>query len=103
MARLKKIYFENADAILEYYNKNRDEIYSRTYEFLNKFYTKNNYVDNVNVYEIKVSTFPEMKYISVLRNEWDICLNEMMDYYVEKEQYLEADKIKKLLHRIFKT
>jgi hypothetical protein len=101
MARLKKLKFENAEHILEYYEDNKDEIFERTYKLLREFWDKHKFTDNVNIYETEVETFKEMKYISVLMEEWKNCLNEMEEYYVKTEQYLEAAKIFNFLKEIF--
>jgi long-subunit acyl-CoA synthetase (AMP-forming) len=101
MARLKKLKFEDSEHILEYYEDNKDEIFERTYKLLREFWDKNRFIDNVDIYETEVKTFEEMKYISVLSKEWDLCLYDMMIYYVKTEQYLQAEKIKKFIKEIF--
>ena len=59
MARLKKLKFENAEHILEYYEDNKDEIFERTYKLLREFWDKHKFTDNVNIYETEVETFKE--------------------------------------------
>jgi len=101
MARLQKLKFENADSIMEYYMSNRDEIFSKTFNLIEKFYNKNGFIDNVKIYEFEVKILPEMGYISVLKEEWDKCLYEMLIYYVKTEQYEQAAKIRDFIQKIF--
>ena len=101
MARLKKLKFEDSKHILEYYEDNKDEIYERTYKLLKEFWDKNRFIDNVDIYETEVETYEEMKYISVLKEEWSKCLYEMMIYYVEMEEYIQAENIRKFIKEVF--
>jgi long-subunit acyl-CoA synthetase (AMP-forming) len=101
MARLKKLKFENAEHILEYYENNKNEIFERTFRLLNEFWIKNKFIGDVNIYETEVETFEQMKYISVLKTEWSNCLNEMQQHFVKTEQYMEAAKIRDFLEEIF--
>ena len=101
MARLKKLKFENAEHILEYYENNKNEIFERTYKLLREFWDKNKFIGDVNIYETEVETFKEMKYISVLKTEWSNCLNEIQQHYVDTEQYELACKTRDFLEEIF--
>lgn len=101
MARLKKLKFENSEDILEYYNNNKNEIFEKTFNILQNFWKKNKTIDNVNIYETEVKYFSNMKYISVLKEEWSNCLNDMLQHYVKTEQYLLAANIRDFLEEIF--
>lgn len=101
MPRLKKLKFENAEDIMIYYYGNSKEIYERTFSFLEKHYNKNGFIDTINIYEIEVPSYPEMKYISVLKEEWENCLMEMMYFYVKTELYEDAANIRNFIKKVF--
>jgi hypothetical protein len=101
MARLKKLKFEDVEDMLEYYQNNKNEIFSRTYKLLREFWDKNKFIDTVNIYETQVKNSDNMKYISVMKEEWSICLNEIQEHYVKTEQYEEAVYLRDFLKEIF--
>ena len=53
-------------------------------------------LESVNVAEIKNHDV----IISVPKTEWKAGLEQAMDYYIEKEEYEECSKIKKILKRL---
>ena len=53
-------------------------------------------LESVNVAEIKNHDI----IISVPKSEWKSGLENAMDYYIEKEEYEECSKIKKLIEKI---
>ena len=53
-------------------------------------------LESVNVAEIKNYNV----IISVPKTEWKSGLEKAMDYYIEKEEYEECSKIKKILNRL---
>ena len=53
-------------------------------------------LESVNIAEIKNQDL----IISVPKSEWKGGLNKALDYYVEKEEYEECSKIKKLIEKL---
>jgi len=53
-------------------------------------------LESVNVAEIKNHDV----IISVPKTEWKSGLEQAMDYYIEREEYEECSKIKKLINRL---
>ena len=53
-------------------------------------------LESVNIAEIKNHDL----IISVPKSEWKGGLNKALDYYVEKEEYEECSKIKKLIEKL---
>ena len=53
-------------------------------------------LESVNIAEIKNYDV----IISVPKTEWKSGLEKAMDYYIEKEEYEECSKIKKILNRL---
>ena len=53
-------------------------------------------LESVNVAEIKTQDV----IISVPKTEWKSGLEQAMDYYIEREEYEECSKIKKLLNKL---
>ena len=53
-------------------------------------------LESVNVAEIKNHDV----IISVPKTEWKAGLEQAMDYYIEREEYEECSKIKKILNRL---
>ena len=53
-------------------------------------------LESVNVAEIKYTDI----ILSVPKSEWKGGLENAMDYYIEKEEYEECSKIKKLIKRL---
>ena len=53
-------------------------------------------LESVNIAEIKNHNV----IISVPKTEWKAGLEQAMDYYIEKEEYEECSKIKKILKRL---
>ena len=53
-------------------------------------------LESVNIAEIKNHDV----IISVPKTEWKLGLENAMDYYIEREEYEECSKIKKLIERL---
>ena len=53
-------------------------------------------LESVNIAEIKNQNI----FISVPKTEWKAGLENAMDYYIQKEEYEECSKIKKLIEKI---
>ena len=53
-------------------------------------------LESVNVAEIKNHNIM----VSVPKTEWKAGLEQAMDYYIEREEYEECSKIKKLIERL---
>lgn len=101
MGRLKKLKFSGYEEMHEYYDENRKEFFTKTLDAIEKFWDKNKYMGNVDVYRVDVIGFPDVKYISVLEEEWGKMLDEVTGWAEENEEYDLAVKSRDITYKIF--
>lgn len=100
MGRLKKVKFIHPSDLEYYHDQNRAELFELTLTLLEKSFKKHKKITTVDILEVEVENFPQIKYISVLEKEWRICLNEIMDYSLSVENYEMSSRVRDLLNKI---
>lgn len=100
MGRLKKVKFTHPDDLEHYHDQNKAELFELTLSLLEKHYSKHKCIKTVDILEVEVENFPQIKYVSVLEKEWKICLNEIMGYSLSVENYMMSSRVRDLLDKI---
>lgn len=100
MGRLKKVKFTHPDDLEQYHDQNKAELFELTLSLLEKHYSKYKCIKTVDILEVEVENFPQIKYVSVLEKEWKICLNEIMGYSLNVEDYIMSSRVRDLLDKI---
>jgi hypothetical protein len=101
MGRLKTLNFSSGDELEDFYEDNRLEIYTRTIDILEKTFKQNKSPTTVDIYKLNIPSQPNMKYISIMEDEWGLSFDEIIGYAEEVENYDLAVRVRDLNILIF--
>jgi len=101
MARLKQLKFDDFDEMMDYYNDNEEKIHLYTLDKLQKSWKKEQIPKTVDIYKVSVVGEEHLKFMSILDKEWSECFDEMKEYFVSKEMYEEAAKVRNFEKIVF--
>ena len=101
MPKLKTKKFDSLEEMMDYYNDNKTEIHLYTMDILEKFWKKNQYLDNVDIYSLKIKGMPEVSRLSIVKTEWKNAIDEIIEHFVKLEEYLNAERALQLKKKVF--
>lgn len=101
LIRIKNLKFDNIDDLHEFYEGNPKEIHLYTLDRLQSYYRKYNKVADIDVYKVDLLEQPEVKYMSVLEDEWEEALFEIESYMVANDLFETATIVRDFSWEIF--
>ena len=101
MPKLQNLKFDDYDEMMSYYQNNEEKIHLYTLDKLEKFWAKSNKLETVDIYCLNIKDSESLEFISVLEDEWGIMFDEMKCYFVNKEMYEIAARIRNLEKLVF--
>ena len=101
MARLKQLRFDDYDEMMDYYNDNEEQIHLYTLDKLEKSWKKKKIPKTVDIYKVDVIGEDDLKFMSILDKEWSECFEEMKCFFVNKEMYEAAARVRNFEKIVF--
>lgn len=100
MITTKCLTFLNADELSEYYLVNQDVIRDYTLTAMDLHVNINPNPINLDLFKLKIINNPNLTLFSLLKEDWDVCLNYMELYYLEIEDYEKLLTIKQIKNKL---
>jgi len=99
--RIQNKKFDSFEEMMEFYDDFPEEVHLHTLNRLQDYWVKNKTVGEIDIYKVSIPEAPELKYMSILSNEWEEALFNMEVYFVEEENYKQAAIIRDFSWEIF--
>lgn len=99
--RIKNLKFNTFEELMEHYEDNPLEVHIHTLNRLNDYFTKYNKVAQIDVFKVNVSDAPEIRYMSILEDEWEHALFDIETFFVSMDMFEDAAIVRDLSWKIF--
>lgn len=99
--RIQRKKFDSFDEMMEFYEDHPEEVHLHTLNRLQDYWKKNSDVGNVDIYKVDISDNPDLKYMSILEDQWEEALFNMETYFVENNNFEQATLVRDFSWEIF--